>query len=168
MVALLSSVLTVLSSGLVSAMATTVLNSHQAERSVRRTKLEDLVTTIRKANHQIRRVRNAVAMAEQGEAQTNRALELLGEGIAAPDENFRVMALIAIYFPSLQKVIDSASDVQREGHNLMLRGNVSQAETLAFLNKLYTSRMALYEAAVALGPKVNAPLWRVWAYWGSE
>lgn len=165
MAGLLSGILTVLSSGLVSAMATTALNSHQAERLVLRGKLEELVTTIRKANHRIRRIRDAVAIADQGEDQARHAEALLGEGFAAPDENFRVMALIAIYFPSLQEVINRASAIQREGHNLVMRGGGSREETLEFLQKLYSSRMDLYEEAVALGPKVNPPLWKVWAFW---
>ncbi len=78
-----------------------------------------------------------------------------------PDENFRVSALIAIYFPSLRHYMNVAKKAESEVSAARLNG-VSEAETKALALKVLEARDKVVSEAIELAPRINAPIWMVW------
>ncbi|WP_201312650.1 hypothetical protein [Dyella sp. EPa41] len=159
----ISSLLTILSSGVAAALATSTFNLRASERQLRRAKLEEVVTIMRRANHRLRRMADCLEIAERDpskrEAMFAQIKTLTEEKL--PDENFRVSALIAIYFPSLRHYMNVAKKAESEVSAARLNG-VSEAETKALALKVLEARDKVVSEAIELAPRINAPIWMVW------
>lgn len=160
--AFVNGLLTVLTSGIVSALATTFLNYRQAERQLRRSKLEELclaVAKLRKLMEILRHNFNDLTSRKPSPSQreVNEAIEKMFEAVT--DDALRVNTLVAVYFPSLIPALNASAEPMQQ-----LRDTPSEDRKafMAQIDKIIAARGQLMNAAYRLAPEVNRPIWKVW------
>lgn len=157
-------VLTALGSGLTAALCTTVLNARHDDRKVYRAKLEELCGLLHKQRNifdqMVKTIRGAESAIE-GVAKTDPVKDMKALYDRVMDDasgHERTAALIAIYFPTLVPQFGQVVDAMH-----------GKAEGAGFQGLVdhYTKGVELFavlqEQALALGPRINRPLWKLWS-----
>jgi hypothetical protein len=162
--AFVNGLLTVLTSGVVSALATTIFNFRQSERQLRRNKLEELSVIVRKHQHRLKRMTQVARDAMKGDKtreQAEAAIKDIGKDNI--DDTFKVSALVAIYFPQLSEQI---ADIRKaESQFEQVRddpANRTWEKLTAVMDNVVAAHTKMMEAILVLGPKVNSSLWMFW------
>ena len=170
----ISAVLTVLGSGLSSAMVTYLLNMRRAEKDLRRTKLETLFVALNAYTSELEADYSYYRQVIVGELDQDKFRELHNEGVKEANPSYEaVEMLISIYFPQLKTPFESvlkANDKIREVSEYPNRpwtndDTVFRDATFNFMSEVALLKMALcMEAAklngVPASPQRSRLFWR--------
>ncbi|WP_201312651.1 hypothetical protein [Dyella sp. EPa41] len=149
---------TVVTSSLASGFVTFLLNARQQERSVKREKLELLCGLLHKQHARFAGMTRLANQALAGPADLKAYQDFMAESARENDiAHEKVVALIAIYFPTLKPKFDAAA---RAGW--AATGAAGMAKQVKQFEALTACHQGVYRAAIELGPTVNAPLWKFW------
>lgn len=156
---LLQAGLTILGSGTVSAVVTARLNGRREDRAIARTKLEELVGIL---TRQMAHMNRVTAEAEKV-LKDSSSLEALAElGKVSPLDWDKVDALIAIYHPSLLAARRAIFEASAECAKAMHAEMPDQVQ-LQFHHLYAAAIRNLRNEALALGGKINSPVWKFWS-----
>ncbi|MGO4699812.1 hypothetical protein [Dyella sp. 2RAB6] len=157
--AFVNGLLTVLTSGIVSAVATTLLNFSQAERQLRRNKLEELCVAIQKGTRFVYVLKTnyeEITSRNFTLADVRQALEKTSSGVT--DDMLRLNTLVSIYFPALYPELVKSAELVDE----LKKVSGDRAAFLAHMDKIIQSRTKLLHQATKHGATLNEPAWKFW------
>ncbi|NII74214.1 hypothetical protein FHW84_002799 [Dyella sp. SG562] len=157
---LVKGLLTILTSGLVSASATTLFNFCQSERQIRRNKLEEVCVATIKSIHvaqEIRRNFDKIFDSGVSAKQMDELLQKIGSMVG--DDVLRINTLTSLYFPEVYPLLLNCS---KSVADLNATSPTDREKMGAAMDRVIADRGEFLRGLYRLAPQVNAPIWKAW------